>query len=259
MENTSDISDSSTDTPANGSTQSGQQETVAFPPCPAQKKDTTPLFVLLSGAGTGLIITLIIVVIAQPLRQVFQIIMPGQHIKAVAPDSAFIPKIRKIQRKINSLQARVDKLTPDKPYLVISTSDNVFCLMQGGVLLRKGRCSTGSYTLLKSHDNNQQWIFVTPKGYHHIQNKLESPVWRMPDWAFVEDGKPVPAPDAPERYEKGVLGDYALSMGDGYLLHGTLYQRFLGLPVTHGCVRLGDDDLKAIYETLQTGSEVFIY
>ena len=40
------------------------------------------------------------------------------------------------------------------------------------------------------------------------------------------------------------LGDYALALGDGYLIHGTIYKRFLGMPVTHGCVRLNDEDLE---------------
>ena len=35
--------------------------------------------------------------------------------------------------------------------------------------------------------------------------------------------------------------------------------RFLGMPVTHGCIRLGDDDLEAVFKTLQVGSQVFIY
>jgi len=60
-------------------------------------------------------------------------------------------------------------------------------------------------------------------------------------------------------YEYGVLGDYALSLGQGYLLHGTLYKRFLGLPVTHGCIRLNDEDLEVIYKNLDYGSKVYIY
>jgi lipoprotein-anchoring transpeptidase ErfK/SrfK len=56
-----------------------------------------------------------------------------------------------------------------------------------------------------------------------------------------------------------VLGDYAMSLGDGYLMHGTLYKRFLGMPVTHGCVRLNDEDLEAIYNTLNIGSKVYIF
>jgi len=61
------------------------------------------------------------------------------------------------------------------------------------------------------------------------------------------------------RFEYGVLGDYALSLGDGYLIHGTLYQRFLGLPVTHGCIRLNDENLELVYRSLQVGSKVYIY
>ncbi|MGE4587261.1 MAG: L,D-transpeptidase, partial [Mangrovibacterium sp.] len=59
--------------------------------------------------------------------------------------------------------------------------------------------------------------------------------------------------------ERGVLGEYALSLGDGYLIHGTLYQRFLGLPVTHGCIRMNDGDLETVFKTLPVGARVFIY
>ena len=31
------------------------------------------------------------------------------------------------------------------------------------------------------------------------------------------------------------------------------------MPVTHGCVRLGDEDLEAVYYYLQEGSKVFIF
>jgi len=31
------------------------------------------------------------------------------------------------------------------------------------------------------------------------------------------------------------------------------------LPVTHGCIRMSDSDLKVVYDTLPVGSKVFIY
>jgi Uncharacterized protein conserved in bacteria len=76
---------------------------------------------------------------------------------------------------------------------------------------------------------------------------------------LLKKGFPIPPKGHPSRYESGTLGDYALSIGDGYLIHGTLYQRFLGQAVTHGCVRMGDEDLEAVYKTLQSGSKVYIY
>jgi L,D-transpeptidase YbiS len=106
----------------------------------------------------------------------------------------------------------------------------------------------------------KKWMFETPKGVKRIQGKTESPVWRKPDWAFIEEGLPVPKHQfSYERYEFGVLGDYALSLGDGYMIHGTLYKRLLGMPVTHGCVRMDDADLEKVYRTLEIGSKVYIF
>ncbi len=149
-------------------------------------------------------------------------------------------------------------MIPKTYFMVINTSSNEFSLYKNTKLVRKDKCSTGSYVLLKKGDS-QEWMFKTPKGEFKIRNKTTAPVWKKPDWAFVEEGLPVPSPNHRSRFEYGVLGDYSLSLGQGYLIHGTLYQRFLGLPVTHGCVRLNDENLDLIYKTMPIGSKVFIF
>nr|WP_321452946.1 L,D-transpeptidase [uncultured Carboxylicivirga sp.] len=164
----------------------------------------------------------------------------------------------KITREINLLNAELAGKKPKSYYLVINSSSNKFRLYKGNELIKTDKCSTGSYILLKNGED-QQWMFKTPKGEFKIQGKTTSPVWKKPDWAFVEEGLPVPSANHHSRYEFGVLGDYALSLGHGYLIHGTLYQRFLGLPVTHGCIRLNDENLELVYKSLQTGSRVYIY
>jgi hypothetical protein len=163
-----------------------------------------------------------------------------------------------LERTIARLDRKYRGLTPRSPFLVINTSGNRFSLYNNRRLYREGECSTGSYILLESA-NRTKWLFKTPKGRFSIQGKTTSPVWKKPDWAFVELGMTIPPENHPSRYEYGVLGDYALSLGHGYLIHGTLYKRFLGLPVTHGCVRMNDDDLEAVYRMLQVGSRVYIY
>ena len=75
----------------------------------------------------------------------------------------------------------------------------------------------------------------------------------------MEEGLPVPSYNHPSRFEYGVLGDYSLSLGDGYLIHGTLFQRFLGLPVTHGCIRLNDENLELVYKSMPMGAKVYIF
>lgn len=173
-----------------------------------------------------------------------------------AQDSLLI--VRSLTKDINTLNRKLSAKIPKTYYLVINSTANQFSLYKGEALIKRDMCSTGSYMLLKNGDE-QQWMFKTPKGEFRIQYKTTSPVWKKPDWAFIEEGLPVPSADHNSRYEYGVLGDYALSLGQGYLIHGTLYQRFLGLPVTHGCIRLNDANLELVYNSLSTGSRVYIY
>jgi L,D-transpeptidase ErfK/SrfK len=163
----------------------------------------------------------------------------------------------RIEKDLVLNEKKLNSLTTQKPYIVINTTTNTFKLYKAGEIIREGNCSTGSYVKLRSKEN-KEWIFKTPKGYRTIKYKTTKPVWKKPDWAFVEEGLPIPSPNHPSRFEYGVLGDYALYMGEGYMIHGTLYQRLLGLPVTHGCIRLGDSDLEIVYRTLGSGSIVFI-
>jgi len=163
-----------------------------------------------------------------------------------------------LENNIKQLDKRLNAFVPSNHYLIINSTDNVFMLYKGKTLIREGICSTGSYLLLEN-DKQQSWLFKTPKGEFKILNKKVDPVWKRPDWAFIEEGLPVPSPNHPSRFEYGVLGDYSLSLGDGYMIHGTLWQRYLGLPVTHGCVRMNDADLEAVYKSLSVGSKVYIY
>lgn len=161
-------------------------------------------------------------------------------------------------KAIAAIDKKLERKIPASHYLVINSAANEFLLMKGQELVKKDKCSTGSYIKLKS-ENEKQWMFKTPKGEFKILSKTKNPVWKKPDWAFVEAGLPIPPINDASRFEYGVLGDYSLSIGNGYLIHGTLYQRFLGLPVTHGCVRLNDENLALVYKSLPLGSKVYIF
>lgn len=60
------------------------------------------------------------------------------------------------------------------------------------------------------------------------------------------------------QYDK-VLGSYRLNLGDGYALHGTQQTDKLGQSVSHGCVRLADQDIEHLYNIANVGDEVIIY
>ena len=107
---------------------------------------------------------------------------------------------------------------------------------------------------------------ATKNGYSKLQKENTGFMAKQPILSgksltglLLKKDLPIPPKDDFSRYEYGVLGDYALAIGDGYMIHGTIYKRFLGMPVTHGCVRLNDEDLEVIYNTLNIGSKVYIF
>lgn len=163
-----------------------------------------------------------------------------------------------LNKKLDQLNKKAQRLAPGNAFMVINTTNNTFELYKNNEIIRQGRCSTGSFISLEV-DSTKSYLFETPKGVMTVRNKVTNPVWTKPDWAFIEEGLPVPPQGHSSRREPNVLGDYALILGDGYMIHGTLYQRLIGSPVTHGCVRLLDDDLEAVYKALPIGSKVFIY
>ena len=167
-------------------------------------------------------------------------------------------ELKALNKKFDQLNKKIQRLAPGNAFLVINTTNNTFELYKNNEIIREGKCSTGSFISLEV-DSTKSYLFETPKGVMTVQNKITNPVWTKPDWAFIEEGLPVPPQGHSSRREANVLGDYALKLGDGYMIHGTLYQRLIGSPVTHGCVRLLDDDLEAVYKTLPVGAKVFIY
>lgn len=62
-----------------------------------------------------------------------------------------------------------------------------------------------------------------------------------------------------QRKYAGVLGTHRLNLGDGYALHGTNKPETIGRSVSHGCVRLRNEDIAWLYEHVPVGTPVFIY
>jgi hypothetical protein len=92
------------------------------------------------------------------------------------------------------------------------------------------------------------------------------------------DGRVVPLGDAKEGHEiiaggnivippfgtnqrkyKGVLGTHRLDLGDGYGIHGTDAPESIGHSVSHGCVRLRNEDIARLYPMVEVGTPVYIY
>lgn len=83
----------------------------------------------------------------------------------------------------------------------------------------------------------------------------------LPAGATIVAGRTVVIPPigTPQRRVEKVLGAYRINLGDGYALHGTQAVAQLGRSVSHGCVRLGAEDIAELYRMANIGDEVIIY
>ena len=100
----------------------------------------------------------------------------------------------------------------------------------------------------------------TPLGETRIVSKQKNPFWYPPESVRKEhaaNGDPIPAIVKPG--PQNPLGAYAMRMaihpGD-YLIHGTNNPLAVGMPVTHGCIRMYPEDIAAFFPTVPVGTTV---
>lgn len=141
--------------------------------------------------------------------------------------------------------------------ITIDVSTNHAYLFRDGMLVRKSNAATGSDKVLKK--GRKVWWFRTPRGLHQVVRKVTDPVWHKPDWAFVEEGEPVPPPDSPKRLQRGKMGKYALDLGESVMIHGTDDPKSIGRRVSHGCIRLPNDMLEVLWKEAPVGTPVYIF
>ena len=77
---------------------------------------------------------------------------------------------------------------------------------------------------------------------------------------IVVDGQLIVPPyGTKQRRYEGVLGTHRLVLGNGYAIHGTNVPTSIGQSVSHGCVRLLNEDIAHLYEIVPVGTPVYIY
>ena len=156
---------------------------------------------------------------------------------------------------------QIEGLPGDAPregvLVTVDLSTNRAFLFRNGEKVNSWLVGTGSDKILRK--GKKTWWFRTPRGMHKVLRRLEAPVWRKPDWAFIEEGRAVPAADSPKRLVKGKLGKYALDLGEGYLIHGTDDPNSFGRKVSHGCIRAPEEMLEVLWKEVPVGTPVYIY
>ena len=69
----------------------------------------------------------------------------------------------------------------------------------------------------------------------------------------------IPPLNSVQRKVPLVLGTHKLEIGNGYLIHGTDSEASIGDAVSHGCVRMYNQDIAALYDMVPVGTAVYIF
>lgn len=186
---------------------------------------------------------------------------PESDLEAAFGDPALVrlPDDQKAARaELRKARKAIAQLRPSGTYIVINRHSNTIVLRNEEHVIFRAVCSTGSGGELTDKATGRRWIFQTPTGVFKVESKLVNPWWRKPDWAFIEENEAAPE-DEKLRFDPEMLGEYAMGFGDGYFIHGTIYERLLGVSVTHGCVRVGSEDLKYLYDCVKIGTPIYVF
>jgi lipoprotein-anchoring transpeptidase ErfK/SrfK len=117
----------------------------------------------------------------------------------------------------------------------VDKSENVLVLKDGGQVLKRYVVSTGR--------NNS-----TPVGKYKIINKLEDPTWYKPGGGIIKAGD-----------KKNEIGTRWMGLSKkGYGIHGTIEPQRLGKQVSHGCIRMKNEEIEELFKLVPTGTPVTI-
>ncbi len=102
----------------------------------------------------------------------------------------------------------------------------------------------------------------TPIGKTSVVNKQKDPSWTPPASIKREHAaKGDPLPDVVPPGPDNPLGKFAMRLGvSGYLIHGTDAAKAdgIGMRVTHGCMRLYNEDIAKLFPLVPVGAPVYL-
>lgn len=93
--------------------------------------------------------------------------------------------------------------------------------------------------------------YFTPRGQFHVISKVHDPTWYPPAWA---DRKTPFPPGKGNPLGNRWIGLSAPRVG----IHGTASPYAIGMPVSHGCVRMYPDHILKVFEQVRVGTPVRI-
>jgi lipoprotein-anchoring transpeptidase ErfK/SrfK len=159
------------------------------------------------------------------------------------------PAVPSTVERMRGLQMRLK--SPVSPTLESTTEQNIHLLLvlqQRTLYVYRGDVLEASFPVAVG---KPQW--ETPTGKFKVINKVENPAWENP---FVDDKQVIPPGEQNPLGERwiGFWSDGKDEIG----FHGTYKRDSVGQAISHGCVRLYNEDVRKLYEIVTIGTPVTV-
>ena len=141
-------------------------------------------------------------------------------------------------------------------YLSVDTQAKKLRFYYGDTILREGDISVGANTTIESPDG-RKWTFVPVKGAFPVEAKLVDHPWRVPEWVYVMNQKPIP--DSRPTIEGG-LGRYVIVLPNNYVIHSPPVEASPLKGPKPGSFMASEEDLKAIWDRIHMNqTQVYVF
>ena len=184
-------------------------------------------------------------------------------------DSSAPFQIRKIRRDLADLETDEATLSRELDtrlayaraqkaqefYLVLDRSKRRFAFKYADRVVRDGCFDIGAPDTI-SDGRGGAWSFPPLTGAFSVQEKLEQPAWKAPDWVYAMNRE---KPPRDREARPGALGRYVLELADGYVLHSTPPEGSPLKGARPGSFMMSEQDLGAIWKRVGPGTRVYIF
>lgn len=153
--------------------------------------------------------------------------------------------------------------------ILISIKDQKLMLIQDNYKIAEYPISTSKFGIGNKSGSN-----MTPLGYHLIKEKIGDHVPKNSIYKAGKFTKEIAAINSKNAYDKDLIttriiklegmekginkGNNIDSYERGIWIHGTPSERDIGTPASHGCIRMKNDDIIKLYNSIDIGMLVDI-
>lgn len=157
------------------------------------------------------------------------------------------------------------KLLEEKKAIFISIKDQKLYVFYKKTVLKEFKISSSKYGI--GNDKGSQ---KTPIGLHYIKKKIGGDVPLNGILNYQKFNGEVSIPDHPKFMNKDLIttrilwlprkeGSNQFTYDRHIYIHGTPEEVLIGSPSSHGCIRMRNADVYALYEFVDNGTHVYIH